>query len=134
VDQRTAVWVEGAADWTFLGLLPEFAAAFGTPPPPISSTRPVAVLAPKTNPFATWSLICGLLAWTCCCCCVPFNLVGIVLGIIALVQLSEAGITGEGRSLAVAGLILSATNLLWCLGLTTFDLATNQTRWLHGFN
>jgi hypothetical protein len=61
VDQRTAVWVEGAADWTFLGLLPEFAAAFGTPPPPISSTRPVAVLAPKTNPFATWSLICGLL-------------------------------------------------------------------------
>ena len=88
----------------------------------------------KTNPFATWSLICGALAWTCCCCCLPFNLMGLVFGIIALAQISEAGAAREGRSLAVAGLVLSATNLLWCLGWTTLNLATNQTHWLHGLN
>lgn len=134
VDSRTAVWVEGAAEWTFLGLLPEFASAFGAAPPPIGSIRPVAAVALKINPFATWSLICGALAWTCCCCCLPFNLVGLVFGIIALVQISEAGAAQEGRSLAVAGLILSATNLLWCLGLTTLNLATKNTHWLQGFN
>ncbi len=134
VDRRTAVWVEGAADWTFLGLLPEFASAFGAAPPPISSIRPVSTAARKTNPLATWSLICGAVAWTCCCCCLPFNLLGLVFGILALVQMSEAGATQEGRNLAVAGLILSATNLLWCLGWTSFDLVTNQTHWLHEFN
>jgi hypothetical protein len=134
VDNRTAVWVEGAADWTFLGLLPGFPSAFGAAPPPIGSIRPVVAAALKTNPFATWSLICGALAWTCCCCCLPFNLMGLVFGIIALAQISEAGAAREGRGLAVAGLVLSATNLLWCLGWTTLNLATNQAHWLHGFN
>jgi len=134
VDSRTAVWVEGAADWTFAGLVPELAAAFGATPPPISALKPGAAAAPGANPFATWSLICGVLAWSCCCCCLPFNLAGLVFGIIALVQLSEAGTVQEGRSLAVAGLILSATNLLWCLGLSVFNLATSQSRLIQAFH
>jgi len=134
VDSRTAVWVEGAADWTFLGLLPEFVSAFGAAPPLIGSIRPVTAVALKTNPFATWSLICGALAWTCCCCCLPFNLMGLVFGIIALVQISGTGAVQEGRSLAVAGLILSATHLLWCLGWAIINLATNQVHWLQGSN
>ncbi len=33
VDSRTTVLAEGAADWTFIGLLPEFAREFSGPPP-----------------------------------------------------------------------------------------------------
>ena len=134
VESRTAVFVEGTSDWTFVGLLPEFAAAFGATPPPIASLRPEGQSGLKTNPFATWSLIFGVLAWTCCCCCVPFNLLGLVFGIIALVQITSSAAPQEGRSLAIAGLILSATNLLWCAGWTVFNLASNQAHLIANFN
>lgn len=132
VDSRTAVMLEGAGDWTFVGLLPEFAAAFGATPPPIGALAPGVAL--RTNPFATWSLICGILAWTCCCCCVPFNLLGLTFGIIALVQIASSAVPQEGRSLAIAGLILSGTNLLWCAGWAMFNFATNQARMIGNFN
>jgi hypothetical protein len=136
VESRTPVYVDGAADWTFAGLLPEFAAAFNPAsaavPPPIAADRGGLK---KNNAFATWSLVCGCLAWLlCCCCCLPFNLLGIVFGIIALVQISENRETQEGRSLAVAGLILSGLNLLWCLGLTVIQVATNQSDFVSKVN
>ena len=134
VDRRTAVMVEGASDWTFVGLLPELASAFAAVPPPIGSLNPAVTANLKTNAFATWSLILGVLSWTCCCCCVPFNVVGLVFGIIALVQMSSPAASQEGRSLAIAGLILSGTNLLWCFGLTAFQLATNQAQVIQNFN
>jgi len=128
------VLVESSGDWTFVGLLPEFAAAFGTAPPPIGALKLEPTPALKTNPFATWSLVCGILAWTCCCCCVPFNLLGLVFGIIALAQITSSAVPQEGRSLAIAGLILSGTNLLWCAGWAAFNLATNQARVIGSFN
>jgi hypothetical protein len=134
VESRTAIFVEGASDWTFVGLLPEFAGNFGAPPPPIGSVKSGAGQVKKTNAFAIWSLVCGALAWTCCCCCIPFNLVGVVFAIIAFVQIAGQPEVQEGRSLAVAGLILSVTNLLWCFGLTLFDLTTNQARFMQNFN
>ncbi len=134
VDNRTAVLVENAGDWTFVGLLPEFAAAFGVTPPPIGALKPGMASVLKTNELATWSLICGVLAWTCCCCCLPLNLLGLVFGIIALVQISSSPIPQEGRSLAIAGLVLSATNLLWCLGWSVFDVANNQARLIQNFH
>jgi hypothetical protein len=134
VESRTAIFVEGAHDWTFVGLLPEFAGNFGTPPPTIGALKPGAGQLRKTNSFAIWSLVCGALAWTCCCCCVPFNLLGVVFAIIALVQISSRPEIEEGRSLAVAGLVLSVTNLLWCFGLSLFDLTANQARIFHNFN
>ena len=59
-DSRTPVFVDGAHDWTFLGLLPELAPEFGVAPPPM---RPVtgAATARGTNGFATAGLICSLL-------------------------------------------------------------------------
>jgi hypothetical protein len=134
VESRTAIFVEGATDWTFIGLLPEFAGNFGTPPPTIGSLKSGTGQVKKTNAFAIWSLVCGALAWTCCCCCIPFNLLGAVFGIIALVQISAHSETQEGRSLAIAGLILAVTNLLWCFGLTLFDFATNQAKFIQNFN
>jgi len=126
LDSRTTVFVEGAAEWTYLGLLPEFAAEFHTSPPVIAPLKPSAAHPLKTNPLATWGLVCGLLSWTFCCCCIPFNLAGLVFSIIALVQINAKPEVQEGRALAIAGIILSLTNLVWCFGLTFFDLIASQ--------
>jgi hypothetical protein len=122
-DSRTPVFVDGTADWTFLGLLPELAENVTIPPPAITPARPGATRG--TNSFATAGLVCGLLSWfsCCCCCCVPFNLLGLVFSIIALVQISAQPEPQEGRTLAIIGLVLSAANLLCGFGLGLLQLA-----------
>lgn len=110
VDSRTAVFVEGSMDWTFVGLLPEFSPQ--ATPPTLGSLRPNLTLASKTNGFATTGFICGLLSWCCCCCGFPLSLLGIVFSIIALVQIRSQSPPQTGWGLALAGLILSATGLL----------------------
>ncbi|HTB85906.1 MAG TPA: DUF4190 domain-containing protein [Candidatus Sulfotelmatobacter sp.] len=127
VDSRTAVFIEGATEWTFLGLLPEFALELAGSPPVIGALKPQPVAG--TNAFATWGLICGLLSWTFCGCCVPFAILGLTFSIIALVQTNSA--TQDGRGFAIAGVVLSATNLLWTLGLTLVSVLSNttQTQW-----
>ncbi len=122
VDSRTPVLMDGASDWTVLGLLPELAGEFAGTPPRISALRPAGTPARGTNSFATAGLVCGLLAWTCCC-CVPFNLLGLVFSLIALVQISSQPEPQEGRTTAIIGLVLSATNLLFACGLGLFRLA-----------
>jgi len=131
VESRTPVFMEGAADWTFLGLLPEFANDFPGTPQPIAPLKPGVMQAPRTNSFAVAGLVCGILSWLscfCCCCCVPFNLLGLVFSIIALVQIGGDPHRQGGRGLAIAGLVLSATSLLWSFGLTLLSLAANQTQ------
>jgi hypothetical protein len=124
-ESRTPVFVEGAADWTFLGLLPEFAALFSGPPPVITTLKAGAAPVLHTNALAIWGLICGILAWTLCC-CLPFNLLGLIFSIIALVQIQSSREAQEGRGFAIAGIILSATNLLWCTGLGVLKFATDN--------
>jgi hypothetical protein len=110
-DSRTPVYVEGAANWTYLGLLPELAADFATPPPTIGALRPAGP-ARGTNGFATAGLLCGLLAWIPCCCCFPFNLFGLIFSLIALLQISGQAQPQEGRTFAIIGLVLSGGSLL----------------------
>lgn len=126
VESRTPVFVEGAADWTFLGLLPEFSASLGGPPPTIAALKPGGSPAgqlPKTNSSATAGLAFGLLSWCCCCC--PFSLLGLIFSLVALAQIRANPQAQQGRGLAVAGLILSATNLMVALGWLLFSLAVN---------
>ncbi len=128
VESRTPIFVEGATDWSFVGILPKFAGHFAQTPPPISSQKPVTMPTRNSNTLATWSLVCGALAWMCCCCCIPFNLLGLVFGIIALVQIQSQPEPQSGRSVAIAGLVLSATNLLWCGGITILNLASSHSQ------
>lgn len=118
-DNRTPVYVEGASNWTYLGLLPELGAEFTAPPPAMSAALPAGAPARGTNGFATAGLICGLLSWVCCC-CLPLNLMGLVFSIIALVQISSQPQPQEGRLFAILGLVLSAASLL--LGLAAVGL------------
>jgi hypothetical protein len=137
VESRTPTFVDGAKDWTFAGLLPEFANYFtADAPPPITppkhGTSPAGQM-PKTNSFATAGLIFGILSVTFVCCCggFPFNVLGLIFSIIALVQISECPELHEGRGLAIAGLILSAASFLFLLialasGHSHIVINTNQ--------
>lgn len=126
VDSRTPVYVEGATNWTYISLLPEFAPAQPPTPPAASPIQPL-VLRRGTNGFATAGLVCSLLAWTICCCCggLPFNLLGLVFSIVALVQISAQADPQDGRGLAIIGLVLSSLSLLFGLFYGVFQLATN---------
>ena len=127
-------WVQttGATGWQPLGTLPEFAEAGGGVPPtagPLLGTPPVA-LAPiptvrRANPMAVTSLVMGLLAITCgCCCCYgfPFNVLGILFGILAWMQINRAPAVESGRELAIAGLILSVLSLFFSVILSLFGM------------
>src|SRR5450755_3481799 len=92
LERQTPVFVEGAKDWNFIGLLPEFAGCFEGHPPTIGPLRPSTPLGgqiKKTNFFATAGLVCGILSVTLFCCCggLPVNLLGLIFSIIALVQI-----------------------------------------------
>ena len=123
VDARTAVIAEGAAEWTFLGLLPEFARELAGTPPVIAPPKPAAVSANGTNGFATAGFVCGLISLTCCCGC-PFNFLGLIFSIVALVQINGQVQKQSGWGLALAGLICSAVSLLVSFGLAIFQLAS----------
>ena len=124
-EMRTPVHVEGASAWTTLGQLPELAAQ------PAASSPPAAPIPPTprgTNRFATAGLVCALLAWTCCC-CLPFNLLGLVFSIIALVQINAQSEPQEGRTFAIVGLVLSAASLLFALVVGLMQVAFGSFNW-----
>jgi hypothetical protein len=121
VESRTPVFTDGAKDWTFVGLLPEFADCFARSVPPAIAPQTIAPPAPmrRTNSFATTGFICGILSLTLCCCCygIPFNILGLTFSIIALLQTNDNPQIHAGRGLAIAGIILSAISLLFSLVL-----------------
>jgi hypothetical protein len=123
-DNRTPVHVEGASNWTYLGLLPELSAEFAATPPAMGAKTSSHAPARGTNGFATAGLICGLLAWACCC-CLPFNLLGLIFSLIALVQISSQPQPQEGRLFAIMGLVLSAANLLFSLAAIGLQMVLN---------
>src|SRR6185312_8682605 len=91
-------------DWKPLSQIPEFADAFKTSPPPLlSATAPVG--AAKTSGLAITSLILGIFGMFTCG---LTALVGLILGIVALVKINKSGGTVRGKGLAIAGIILSA--------------------------
>jgi hypothetical protein len=125
VESRTPVFVDGAKDWNFVGLLPEFANCFAPTTPPV-------VLSPgvlrRTNSSATTGLICGILSWVSCCCCCgfPFNLLGLVFSLIGLSQINRYPELYEGRGQAIAGLVLSISSLLLILFCLMWSLVTGN--------
>lgn len=129
VESQTPVFADGASEWTFIGLLPEFAPIFNVNPPVITPPKPGALPVPKTNSLATAGFVCGVISCICCC-GVPFNILGLIFSIVALVQMNAGGGEQPGRGLAIAGLICSGVSLLAGLGLGLFELVLNPPRML----
>jgi len=127
VEPQTPVFVSGSPEWTFVGLLPEFAHEFPKTSPPILPHAAAVPIPPPVNSMAKAGLFCGILSITvgCCCCGVPFNLLGLIFSLIALVQLSEHQTSeklqvSRSRDLALLGLILSLLSLVFAGGLFIF--------------
>ena len=117
----TRVLVEGATEWIPLRAVPAFSAAFTASPP--STARHPQTLGPvrsrkETNSLAVASLILGILSCTlglCCCYGLPFNVLGLIFSILALMQLQQHPDHYTGKGMATTGLILSVLSLLLAL-------------------
>jgi hypothetical protein len=134
IESQTPVFVDGASEWTFIGLLPEFAKFFpGTTPPIIAPPKPGVVQSPKTNGFATAGFVCGIISVTCCCGC-PFNILGLIFSIVALLQISSAVEPQDGKGLAIAGVICSGVSLLLSFGFGLLELALQPPSVMWRFN
>ena len=108
----TQTFAEGSAEWKPLGSLPEFAALFPSPAPPAMARYR------KTNAWALWGLICGIVSvFFCWCCCfnIPLGALGLILSLIGLSEINEFPNVYEGRPLAIAGIVVSGVGLLLAL-------------------
>jgi hypothetical protein len=107
----TQVQAAGTAEWKPLSAFPEFAdaLAFGLKPPPLSGGAS-ALAAPagpaKTSGMAVASLVLGILGF-----CGITALAGIVLGIIAQIQITKSNGRLKGSGLAIAGICVSGLML-----------------------
>ncbi|HEV2319368.1 MAG TPA: DUF4190 domain-containing protein, partial [Verrucomicrobiae bacterium] len=72
----------------------------------------------KTNPWALWGLICGIVSVVFCwCCCfnIPLGVLGLIFSLIGLSEINEFPNIYEGRALAIAGIVVSGVALLLAL-------------------
>ncbi|MBE0542628.1 MAG: DUF4190 domain-containing protein [Verrucomicrobia bacterium] len=108
VNAQTQIQPEGAAEWLTLGALPEFAAAPATAmeTPPLT---PTGTARPKTSGMAIASLVLGILGLVSCG---ATALVGLVLGIVAMVKIKNSEGRLSGNGLAIAGTVVSGVFLL----------------------
>jgi Domain of unknown function (DUF4190)/GYF domain 2 len=115
---QTKTLAEGAMEWKPLGAVPEFVSHFAPQVPPTIAPPPAGHFR-KTNSFATWGMILGILSITFMCCCggIPFNVLGLIFSIVALLEIYERPDFYEGRGFAIAGLVLSAVSLLILLAV-----------------
>ena len=120
----TLVCADGSTDWKALGTLTEFQ-SFTVPPPSRGGDYRYYTTIRRTNPWAVWGFVCGLLSLTLCsCCCLPLDLFGIIFSVIALVQISNNPQTESGNALAILGLILSLLSFILGFAMTFFWLST----------
>ncbi len=139
-----AIAPDGTTDWLEASRHPAVSHLFGysapqptynspTPAPASESTNlysPTYQTAPgyeggppSLNILSLLSMIFGILSLPTffCCCIGPFSaIVSVILGLIALVQISKSPNRYTGKALAITGLITSALGLLAFLGLMLF--------------
>jgi prepilin-type processing-associated H-X9-DG protein len=109
---QSKVQREGATDWQAMGSLPEFAAWFPAgAPPPLGGA--VAAAPAQTSGMAIASLVLGVLGF-----CGITALVGLILGIVALVKINRSGGRLSGHGLAIAGICISALMLFLSIPIT----------------
>jgi hypothetical protein len=114
IERQTPIFTTGATDWNFVGLMPEFADFFPTvTPPPIAPPQGTCTAGrmAKTNSYALWGMIFGILSLMCCC-CFPFGILGLIFSLVGLSQISANPQLHEGHGMAIAGIVLSGLSLL----------------------
>ena len=135
---QSRIQVEGAAGWQTLSELPEFAEALSAPPKPLEATPPAMVqpAKPKTSGLAIASLVLGPLGVLTCG---LSSLVGLVLGVIALIKISKSQgrLTGTGFALGgicASGLILLMVPIAAAVALPALAKAKGKAQNIHCMN
>ncbi len=111
---RSKLQAAGSTEWKPLTDFPEFAdalpsAAGPASPAPPTPTSQLAAAPPKTSGMAVTSLVLACLGLLTCG---VTSLVGLVLGIVALVHINKSKGQLRGQGLAAAGTIVSAAFVL----------------------
>ncbi len=107
VNAQTLVQVEGASEWKPLESIPEFASELKAAPPTPPALPPATPS--KTSGLAVSSLVLGVLGLFTCG---LTALMGLILGIIAMVKVSNSRGALRGNGIALAGIIVSGIFLL----------------------
>jgi len=108
VNAQTQAQLEGAGEWKSLSKFPEFAGVLKCSAPPPLPASTLAVPA-KTSALAITSLVLGILGvFTCGI----TALIGLILGIIAMVRVSNSRGALRGFGIALAGIIVSGIFLV----------------------
>jgi prepilin-type processing-associated H-X9-DG protein len=108
LDAQSKIRLEGATDWRPLGQLPELAGPLSgklSVPPPIQAPPPVG----RTSAMAVSALILGVLGVFTCG---GTALLGLILGIVAMVRVTNSRGALTGKGLALAGVIISGVLLI----------------------
>jgi len=125
VNPQTKVQVKDGSEWKLLADIPEFAEALKRRVPPVPAAA--AAAPPKTSGMAIASLVLGVLGF-----CGITALIGLVLGIIALVKINRSQGRLAGNGLAIAGICVSGFMLLFSIpfmaGLTLPALARAKSK------
>jgi len=108
---QSRVRLEGSADWQILTSIPEFQAMFAAAagPPAGPAAAPLGSER-KTSGMAIASLILGVLGF-----CGITAVIGLILGIVAMVRINRSGGRLSGNGLAIAGVCVSGVMLLMCI-------------------
>jgi hypothetical protein len=107
VNSQTRIKAADAADWQTLAVLPEFSDGLAALPAVSPPSFPTAAAQPKTSGLAITSLVLGVLGF-----CGITAVVGLILGIIALVKISRSQGRLTGNGFAIAGICVSGFMLL----------------------
>ena len=132
---QTQTLAEGATEWKPLGMLPEFAAHLPLAVPP--AMRPVGASYQKTNAYALWGLICGIVSvFFCLCCClnIPLGALGLIFSLIGLSQINDFPDVYEGRPVAIVGIVLSALGLLLGIAMLFAHVANGNFHIHHSWH
>src|SRR5438874_109896 len=136
----TLIHAEGTTDWRPASQFAEFAGAFGsapapatsgTPPPPPPRPAPMPAAAPmqtqstKTSGMAIASLVLAILTLPTCG---IGGVVGIILGIVSLVKISNSQGQLRGKGLAISGICVAGFFLLMSPGMMLPALAKAKAR------
>src|SRR5437588_7210542 len=132
VNGLTKVAPDPSSEWKPLAQLPEFSTALGAAAQPVVTPGPISPppLMPRTNPLASVSLVLGILSVTVCMCCcygVPFNVAGLICGLMALAQIKAAPHSEHGKGMAIAGVVLCILSFLLGALLLLLSLTINSS-------
>ena len=108
---QTFVLAEGATEWKMLSACAEFLPLFAPPPPGMTSAVGGSPIGPaRTSGMAISSLILGCVGFVTCG---ATALIGLPLGIVAMVKVKKSEGRLGGWGLALAGTIVSGVALLF---------------------